>query len=482
MGRERKLKILTVVTATALAGIIALQAYWLNSSFREQRTRFAADAENVLLSTLIRSQLTARNGDSVSDVLSPDIGIMLASVMNTMPQGFNRPHQSVISEIKVSDGDTASFEAQTLGRALSRIENNVNKLEADTTHREFTISFNSSMPADKKRIPELKKILDEELKKRGIRAHSELALLDDKGNVAAASIDPDAFNRISLKFTMGQLRAAFPDANLYLLRRMAWLLSISTVLILICCISFVFLLRLFFRQKRLSDIRNDFMNNMTHELKTPISSVSVVLEMVQDKRHPVTEETRQEYYAIAQGELKRLTMLVEKVLKMAAFEKSEIQLVKEPFPAYDWVYDIVRSLRPVFESAGAMVDISVQPQDLVLYADKTHLTNVLQNLVENALKYNDKAVPELSIKLLREDHGTVLSVADNGKGIPATYADKVFDKFFRVPSGDRHDTKGYGLGLSYVKAVTELHGGTVALSSIVGGGSTFTIKLPNETQ
>jgi signal transduction histidine kinase len=238
---------------------------------------------------------------------------------------------------------------------------------------------------------------------------------------------------------------------------------------------------MFFKQKRMADIRNDFLNNMTHELKTPISSVAIALEMIQDERHKLSDEKKRDYARIAQGELKRLTLLVEKVLKMAAFDKGEIQIKREHFQASSWLQDILASMRPVFETAGAQVNISVDPEALQLYADKTHITNILTNLVENALKYNDKPEPVINIAIGEEGNDTVLSVTDNGRGIPAAYVSKVLDKFFRVPAGDQHDIKGYGLGLSYVKAAVELHGGTIAVKSALGQGSTFTIHLPKNT-
>lgn len=470
-----RLKILTILTAAALAGIVVLQAYWLSSSFSEQKSRFSADVENALLSTQIRSQLM--NSDQEASLYLPDIGNMVSAVMSTLPPELTLPHQSMVTRITFSE-DSTSSRAKMLRKFLKGDSGSYTQTTVDTQYHRFVISTNSAPLSRKDQIGNVKKLFDEELKKRAIHTQFELAMLDSTGSIEATTLDAASFRNIPLKFTMARLQVAFPDANLYLLRRMAWLLSVTILLILISCFSFAYLLKLFYRQKRLSDMRNDFMNNMTHELKTPISSVSVVLEMMQDKRHPVSEDTRQEYYSIAQGELKRLTMLVEKVLKMAAFEKSEIQLAKESFAAGDWVQDILRSLRPVFGSAGAVVDVSVQPQDLVLHADKTHLTNVLQNLVENALKYNDKPMPKLRIELVREGHAASLRVTDNGKGIPGAYIDKVFDKFFRVPSGDRHDTKGYGLGLSYVKAITELHGGQVHVSSVIGEGSTFTVQLP----
>ncbi len=259
---------------------------------------------------------------------------------------------------------------------------------------------------------------------------------------------------------------------------MAWILSLSGVAIILGSLSFAYLLKLFFRQKRESEIRADFLNNMTHELKTPISSVAVALELIQDKRYPLSEAAKAGYFSVAESELQRLTLLVDKVLKIAAFERSEIALTFQNFEAAPWLAGILTGIKPLLEEAGAMVETTSFSPSLQLYADSTHLANVVQNLLENALKYNDKTMPQIQISVFEEGAFSVVTVTDNGSGIPAAYRTKIFDKFFRIPTGNRHDTKGYGLGLSYVKAIATLHGGSVQVASIPGRQTRFEVRIP----
>ncbi len=487
---RRILQGLTVVTVAALAGIVALQAYWLWTSYTDQRNRFNADVENAMVATMVKQSFTGPlmggASDKFSIIFNEGLGDVLATISSKLPRDMKK-----LSNLHINIGDTTGLGHLTdsVGAALSPASNN-----ADSAFAAFAKNLAENMkkapkPSMLQMLAGARKRLTMELNRRGIYTPFEIALLDSNNHFVTATTDTARFAGIPVKSALSsydindamagyQFQSAFPDANLHLLRRMGWTLSVTALLILLCAVSFTLLLRLFFRQKRLSDIRSDFLNNMTHELKTPIASVSVALELMQDTRRSVPEAARQEYLSIAQGELKRLTMLVEKVLKMAAFEKSEIRIAPESFLATSWLADVVASLRPVLEAADAQLTTRVQPELLLLWADRTHLTNVLQNLLENALKYTDKPVPQVEVRIYQENGMATLEVSDNGKGIPAAYVDRVFDKFFRVPTGDRHDTKGYGLGLSYVKAVAELHGGTVRVVSTPGAGSAFFVRLP----
>jgi signal transduction histidine kinase len=461
-------------TAIALLGIIALQAYWLVTSYRQQESRFSADIENAITAasvklTLEQSGLTTYDSltDGVSEIISTALGKVSGNAL------INHPG----SHITIHIGDTG-------GLRKSLAEHGASLQNKEAVKRLF--AGNTAALTPEKKFPLYKKLLDEEFNKRAIQATYELAVFDGSGHFISATCDTSVFKEMPLKYTGNagffsqgyMLQAAFPNANAYLIKRMAWLLSISILLIVAGGLSFSYLVVLFFRQKKFAEIRNDFLNNMTHELKTPISTVSVAIELIKDNRYPLEENKKQEFLSIAQAELKRLTMLVEKVLKTAAFEKSEITLSAEKFDAIPWLRETLLGCKPLFEASGADVETVVEPVSLLVYADKTHLTNILQNLLENAIKYNDKKKPKIIVSLNESDAFFELMVSDNGKGIPAHFIEKVFDKFFRVPSGDLHHTKGYGLGLSYVKSIAELHGGFVSARSVEEKGSIFTIRLP----
>ena len=476
---------LVILTGCAITGIIALQIFWLKSSFDQNRARFKADVENALTTTILKQQISAaaaqQLGSLKSNLLAAGVTDALTAVLGQIPH--NR--QTVMLNI---NGDSLLGKHDT--DSLAQLLHQVNKAyEAHNTSRPHIVREDAAAQP-KIDIVQYKNVFNEELRKRGIEVKAELALLDRNENLVSASCDTNTFRQMPVKSDIGVfsmeltdngevLQAGFPEIAFYLLKRMAWIFSLSVVLIIIAIVSFSYLVAQFFRQKKISEIRNDFMNNMTHELKTPISAVSVALELMQDAEH-TSEAARKEYYEIAQGELKRLTMLVEKVLKMAAFEKSEIKIHKENLLAAAWLQDIASGLRPLFKAKDITLITDVRPELQMMYADRTHITNVIQNLVDNAIKYNDKEAPAIAIHIKEEADSTVIEVSDNGKGIPQAYADKIFDKFFRIPSGDVHDVKGYGLGLSYVKAVVLLHDGNIDVTGKVGEGSTFIIRLPKK--
>lgn len=488
-NRTYTLRLLTGITALMLAGIIALQVYWLQASYTEQRSRFAADIENAVLASVIRLQMdkslhqATRGAVDSSGGLSDVVSGILSKIPKEMLEAQSGSGNTFT--ISITDSTLQGADMEQLAAALQKAADSGNK------HMNITLGEVGSGQSAAGELLQYKNAFKKELDKRNIIVPFELALLDSAQHIQAASCDTQVFRNIPIKSAVSDfarqigpggynLQAAFPDANLYLLRRMAWILIVTVLLILTGGASLSYLLVLFFRQKKLADIRNDFMNNMTHELKTPISSVAVALEMVLDTRRNMEEDKKTQYLHIAQGELKRLNMLVENVLKISSFERSEIRIAKEPVVVMPWLLDIESSLKPVLDRKGAQLLLDVRPELLTIAADKTHFTNVMQNLIENALKYNDKEMPRIRISIREEDDHVRMDVADNGKGIPGKYVDKVFDKFFRVPSGDRHDIKGYGLGLSYVKAVVELHDGSVSVESIPGEGSTFTIYLPEK--
>ncbi len=230
------------------------------------------------------------------------------------------------------------------------------------------------------------------------------------------------------------------------------------------------------RQRKLADIKNEFISNITHELKTPIATVSVAIEALRSFNASLDPQKTKEYLDISANELQRLSLLVDKVLKLSMFEKKEIELKYEPLNMRQLVDEVTASMRLQFEKRKAVITINAEG-DTNLEGDRLHLVSVLFNLLDNALKYtNGKPIIDINIKA--PDNQLELIIADNGLGIPPEYHSRIFEKFFRVPHGNLHNAKGYGLGLSYVAHVVEQHKGTIRVESNEGGGSRFIIMLP----
>ena len=286
--------------------------------------------------------------------------------------------------------------------------------------------------------------------------------------------------------------AGMPPVNLYvarisgfgpfLLKKMIPSLLFACFLIGITSVSFILIFRSLQEQHKLAKLKNDFISNITHELKTPISTVSVALEALQNFQVLNNPERTKEYLSISQHELQRLSILVDRVLKMSMFEQKALQLHLERFDVQATLQKIMQSMGLQFEKVHAKVHLHVEGEQFGVEGDAVHLTNVFYNLLDNALKYSPED-PSIEINL-REYNGTVqVSVEDKGIGIEKEYHQKIFEQFFRAPQeGNRHNTKGYGLGLSYVAEVVRGHGGEISVKIAPGKGSTFTITIPKSRQ
>jgi two-component system, OmpR family, phosphate regulon sensor histidine kinase PhoR len=269
----------------------------------------------------------------------------------------------------------------------------------------------------------------------------------------------------------------FPNREAHIINQMGiW--SFSSIVLLLVIIFFAYTLFVILKQKRLSEIQKDFINNMTHEFKTPISTIAVATEVLKDPAILKQPERLLNYSSIIEKENLRLKQQVERVLQAARLDKEDFGLKKELIDVHHIIQDAIKNTSiPLQERQGKIVcDLTALQRELP--ADKLHLTNVIQNLLDNAIKYC-KTIPEISIRTTNELKRLVIEVQDNGIGISAENQKRIFQKFFRVPTVNVHDVKGFGLGLSYVKTIVEVHGGNIKVESELGKGSIFRIYLPN---
>lgn len=272
-------------------------------------------------------------------------------------------------------------------------------------------------------------------------------------------------------------QAEFANPASFLLRKITPQILFSVFLIAFTTAAFIFLYRNLASQRRLTEMKNDFISNITHELKTPIATVSVAVEALRNFGGIQSPERTKEYLDISASELQRLGLLVDKVLKLSLFENRELDLKKEPVDLKELLQEVLNTMKLQFEKCHATIHLEIQGHYFLINADRLHITSVIYNLLDNALKYS-KEKPDITVQLKHDTDFVVLAVADKGIGIPAGFTGKIFDKFFRVPTGDHHNIKGYGLGLSYVSHVVNRHGGSIGVESEPGKGSTFTVKLP----
>lgn len=289
-----------------------------------------------------------------------------------------------------------------------------------------------------------------------------------------AVLNPESISSLSIIPTV--IFKAYPeDLNRYLLGKLRNNVLFSIFLLLVTLLTFWLIFRSLRKQSRLNTLKNDLISNVTHELKTPLATLSVALEALQQFGGNTNPQTTREYLEISQNEVNRLSLMVDNILKTSLLEKQGVTLYPGPVDLQGLSATAVKSWQPRFSQTGGTIRMSTEGTDFVIEADEVQVSSILNNLVDNALKYSG-ASSEVNIVLISEPHFVTLQVKDNGIGIPREYQGQVFEKFFRVPTGDRHNVKGYGLGLNYVKHIMDLHQGLVTLES-GNNGTTFILTF-----
>ena len=326
-------------------------------------------------------------------------------------------------------------------------------------------------------------LLQTEFEKRNITANFEYGIYDcaEKCMAGGNSITPQKISNRTQISEMPTLDndgyyfgVMFSGVEANLISQMGiW--GFSSIVLLIVIFFFVYTLLVILRQRRLSEIQKDFINNMTHEFKTPISTIAISTQVLKDPGIIQFPERLLNYATIIENENLRLKQQVERVLQMARFEKEDLGLKKENLDFHDLIHEAVKNKS--FQSAGSSIQLNLDAENSSVTVDKLHMVNVLYNLLDNAIKYNSRS-PEIQI-ITRSLHGMLqIEIQDNGIGIHKENLKKIFNRFYRVSTGNLHDVKGFGLGLSYVKRIVVAHDGKITVTSEPGHGSRFTILLP----
>ncbi len=268
----------------------------------------------------------------------------------------------------------------------------------------------------------------------------------------------------------------FPNREAHLINQMGiW--SFSSIVLLCVIVFFGYTLFIILKQKRLSEIQKDFINNMTHEFKTPISTIAVSTEVLKDPGIVNQPERLLNYTTIIEKENTRLRQQVERVLQMARLDKDDIGLKKELVDVHQIIEDAIKNIAGALHEKNGSISCNLGAKVHAIEADRLHLTNVLYNLIDNAIKYC-KTSPRIVISTQNSGKGLLIQVEDNGIGISPENHKRVFQKFYRVPTGNVHDVKGFGIGLNYVKTIIQAHKGNIKLESDLGRGSVFQMSLP----
>ena len=337
---------------------------------------------------------------------------------------------------------------------------------------------------------EVRRMLKNQLKEKGIIEAFELAIQNNEGQLVGVGtvIDPliiknqGVQSKLFPNDILGKenfLYVYFQEKGSHVFRQVWLPISSSIVFILVIIFCFLYAIRVIIRQKALSDIKNDFINNMTHEFKTPLATVSLAVEALQDPELSNQDKFRARYLGIIKDENKRLVSQVEKVLQAAALDKNDFKLKIETIHLTELLQSTLEHISLQVESKGGKIDFQNLLINPEIEGDAFHLTHIFNNLLDNANKYS-KESPKIKVLAKEDQDQVIVTIQDQGIGMSKEAVKKIFDKFYRVPTGNVHDVKGFGLGLSYVKTMLEAHKGGIYVQSEPGKGSTFTINLPKK--
>jgi two-component system, OmpR family, phosphate regulon sensor histidine kinase PhoR len=478
--------LITVITSLVL--LVGLQIVWLRSSYRNEVFALRREANGIFRNTVFQLR---------------ELGMIeeIDSALNQVPSSAIQSVQ--ILSGKVQKDTVRTGEGQQAMRLFFSTTDKSDSLEKIMTPFRQKIRglkgvVNSNLSiriySDSIDLPTLQQEFDTHLSEIGIplasvvKENSPLPWPPQKllfpsiqrpesEEMDHRSILGDTLTLESSRLSPARsLTASLIGVKVFILKKITPQILFSVFLTGMTILAFTLIYRML-HQQRLMALKNDFISNMTHELKTPVATVSVALEALRDFNGLRDPKRTEEYLSIAQGELNRLSLLTDKIMKAVIFESQEIAFHSETVAMDQVVNEVVASLRLVFEKQGAHVSFEKTGVDFTIIGSFEHLTSVVFNLLDNALKYS-REQPEIIVRLLSESGTLTLEIKDKGIGIPPEFQNRIFEKFFRVPTGDVHTIKGYGLGLSYVHSIVKSHQGSIRVSSEPGIGTTFTLVFP----
>lgn len=539
--RRNYIYALIMVITIAMIALISIQVYWVSNSFSLKQEEFVRDVNDVLLKVSeklerneainqlkthkqLRTYFTgddmeAREVDSDADW---DFSVLreITREGNDLEIKFTQEQEGKKSTRIIRKTVEDFINADDDDEDLSIL--NMNFLPAPRSQpifREESVGVDSVLeariegkkalvgdivksltevdfynPIEKRlNIYDVDSILNVELKNKGIDAFYKFAVFDGNNNLRLSMYDEvDTSNLVSAPYSTVlfpndivqnpyYLRIHFPKKASFLFKSNAVMMITSFLIILVIMSIFYYSVRIIIDQKRNSMIKNDFVNNMTHELKTPISTISLACEALKEPVIGGNAESVARYTKMISDENKRLSLLVEDVLQSAVFEKGKFKLNLEILDAHKLVEGIVNKMMIQINERKGKVNLDLQAKNPLVCVDKVHLSNVIYNLLDNAIKYS-KGAPEITILSRDVNKNLKITVQDRGIGIAKENQKQVFEKLYRVPTGNRHDVKGFGLGLNYVKIVMERLGGKITLKSQLGKGSKFNLYIPKHGQ
>ncbi|MBI9037387.1 MAG: HAMP domain-containing histidine kinase [Bacteroidales bacterium] len=461
--------IITLISLS-LIGLMFIQVHWINNAITVRQTTFVRDVNEAVSNVIFQIEKIEMSEQIKNRFTNSTNKTSILQSIDSINNSFLEDIQSINTNDDFQKLVKRSFMTQNLIEEMFNIKQN----------RPIDERINKDF---------LDSLINTELGKKGINTLFEFAVFNSARNsmiMQKTGKYPEKLLKHGFVFTLfpndiianpNYLIVFFPNEKQFIISQMWVLLFVSAILIIIIIVSFALTISTIFRQKKLSKMKNDFINNMTHEFKTPISTVSLACEALSDTDIKKSEQLYSNYIKIISEENSRLGVIAEKILQTAILEKGQLNLKKEEIDVNEIISDVVKNIKIQVEIKDGKIEEFYNADFSKIVADKIHITNVFYNLLDNANKYSPKK-PEIKVITENSAKGIIIKIEDNGIGISKANQKKIFGKLFRVPTGDVHDFKGYGLGLSYVKKIIEKHGGKISVDSELNTGSRFTIFLP----
>lgn len=516
--KRQFIKWLIGLISVALIGLIAIQYYWIQNSMELRNAQFSFGVRTALsrvanqLETIeardrMRRQGIQRNWLMQSDsILRSQFRASRTATVDTIwvnqngkPRPIEITSEQYSSVIRQTERPPLSAEGPTppINRRMDSLSENgpwSEQRAMDLLQELFSgyLSFNLRQPIESRINQQtLDSLIQMELRERGIQTGYEFAVFNSFEQVVLASTgDPDELRKVfrqgyqarlfpnDFLQEMNYLKVFFPNQRVYLIETMWEMLATAGIFILIIILAFAYTIRTIVRQKKVSEIKNDFINNMTHELKTPISTISLACEALGDPDLDKSPAKVDNFVGMIRDENKRLGVLVENVLRSAILDKGEVVVRPEEIDLEALIEEVIHNIQIQVQRKQGEIKTRLAAENHVVEGDRIHLTNVIYNLIDNAIKYTPSN-PVIEISTRNKGNSVVVSIKDNGIGITRENQKKIFDKLYRVPTGNIHNVKGFGLGLSYVKNIIDKHHGKITVNSEINKGSTFNLFIPH---
>jgi two-component system, OmpR family, phosphate regulon sensor histidine kinase PhoR len=522
---KTRFRLLVVLMSLSLLGIILVQLYWIDTSYNNNEEQFKYHVQQVVGNVANKlQQQEAFEFYRKYNKLKDSIGIapkqsdlkeyffverdpktneqiiysntIISEDYNLNRSFFDKNSDSVPIKSFVSKRKTEIYNGTVIdnsGMEKSNtpditIEKSGNLDILDKAQFEIYFKDYVALKPIQDRISKerLNAMLENELRQYGVKTPFEFGIYSDG---LATKIKSEDFN-YDKKSTYGipvftdddnenkyQLLVSFPQKGKFLFSSLVGITSLSLIFTLVIIVAYFSALNQLIKQKQISEIKTDFINNMTHEFKTPIATINLALDAIKNPKIIDDKEKVQRYLQMIRDENKRMHAQVENVLRISKLERKELEISKEPTNVHDIVEDAIEHVNLIIEDRGGIINKYMDAKRTTILLNDVHFTNVMVNILDNAIKYSPDT-PKIDVSTENVKDFILIKVRDYGAGMSKVAQKRIFEKFYREHTGDLHNVKGHGLGLAYVKRIIEDHNGQIFVESDKGKGSTFTIKMP----